>query len=116
MDTQLEKKNGDFLDIFVLELLAGDWSLMSTYHFLAKSVTITTAINHQEQFFDHSGRQFSDLESLTLHISPLLLKLIMFQIQNNKKNLIGKRETQIGKTMFPKIQKTGNVLSPRDPG
>jgi len=43
-----EKKKGYFLDIFVLELLAGDWSLMSTHHFLAKSVTITTAINHLE--------------------------------------------------------------------
>ena len=48
VDTQLEKKNSDFLDIFVLELLAGDWSLMSTYHFLANGVTITTAMNHLE--------------------------------------------------------------------
>ena len=48
VDTHLDKKNSDFLDIFVLELLAGDWSLMSIYHFLAKSVTITTAMNHLE--------------------------------------------------------------------
>ena len=68
VDTQLEKKNSDFLDIFVLELLAGDWSLMSIYHFRAKSVTITTAINQ----FNNNFLTTQEDSSQTLNPLPCI--------------------------------------------